>query len=122
MLQREKTLYKSFLSFSFVLFVMLRRIATAAFAVTVLPMSTVHAQGLNKDHHDGSKGFKNPWPSFVNYGFGAFFKLLTSSEERMSLGAVKLDEKPEKVDINWNLLKEKYEQLDDEIHATWLGQ
>lgn len=105
---------------------MLRRVATAAFAVTVLPMATktVHAQAapINKDHHDGTKGFKNPWPSFVNYGFGAFFKLLTSSEEKMNLGAVKLDEKPEKVDINWNVLKGKYEQLDDEIHATWLGQ
>jgi hypothetical protein len=40
----------------------------------------------------------------------------------LSLKNAKPEDKPERVDINWELLKGKYEVIDNEIHATWLGQ
>lgn len=100
---------------------MFRRVATLLFAVSTLSMTkTVQAQGkINKDHHDGN-GFKNPWPSFYSHGLGATFKMLTTTD--MNIKNIKPEDKPEKVDINWNLLKSKYQVVDNEIHATWLGQ
>ena len=100
---------------------MLRRAATVLFTVTAIPMATkkVYAQG--KDHHDGN-GFKNPWPSFVSYGFGAAFKMMTQSKSGVLFQEAKPTDKPERVDIDWNLLKGRYENVDHEIHATWLGQ
>jgi hypothetical protein len=102
---------------------MFRRVATVLFTVTAIPVmssNTVHAQGLTKDHHDGGK-FKNPWKSFESYGFGAAFKMFTQADKSVLKDAKPAD-KPPVVDINWSLLKSRYEQVDNEIHATWLGQ
>lgn len=104
---------------------MFRRVATTLLTVTAVPVmsaKTVHAQGLTKDHHDGNKGFKNPWPSFVSYGFGAALKLFPTMDMGSVLKNAKPSDRPETVDINWNLLKSRYEKVDHEIHATWLGQ
>ncbi|KAG2207524.1 hypothetical protein INT47_004274 [Mucor saturninus] len=93
---------------------MFRRLATTLAISTAVVMSQkpVFAQG--KEHHDG-KGFKNPWPSFVSYGFLDAFKMFTTADT--SIMSAKPVDKPETVEINWNLLKQK----DDHIHATWLG-
>lgn len=93
---------------------MFRRLATTlAFSTVLMSSRPVFAQP--KEHHDGN-GFKNPWPSFVSFGFLDAFKMFVSADKTV-LNAKPVD-KPEKVDINWNLLKQK----DDHIHATWLGQ
>ncbi|KAI9364161.1 beta-lactamase superfamily domain-containing protein [Pilaira anomala] len=94
---------------------MFRRFATTALFTTVLMSKTVHAQGTKKEHHDGT-GFKNPWPSFTSYGFFDAFKMFLGSDKSVLKAARPID-KPEKVDINWNLLKQK----DNQLHATWLG-
>lgn len=95
---------------------MFRRLATTALFTTIIMTKTVHAQGLKKEHHDGN-GFKNPWPSFISYGFFDAFKMFVGSDKSV-LKSAKPTDKPEKVDINWNLLNQK----DNKIHATWLGQ
>lgn len=92
---------------------MFRRLAaTLAFSAVIMSQKPVFAQP--REHHDG-KGFKNPWPSFTQYGFLDAFKMFGTADK--SIWTAKPD-KPETVDINWNLLKQK----DDTIHATWLGQ
>lgn len=96
---------------------MFRRFATTALFTTLIMTKPVHAQGIIKDHHDGSR-FKNPWPSFVSYGFIDAFKMITGSDKSI-LSAVKPTDMPEKVEIDWKLLKQKD---DGKLRATWLGQ
>lgn len=95
---------------------MFRRVATTLFAVSALPMSTAYAQG--KDHHDGN-GFKNPWPSFVNYGFAAAARMIYSAERERPLKGVSIHDRPKPVEIDWSALKNEEK---DVITATWLGQ
>lgn len=93
---------------------MFRRLATTlAISTVLMSQKPVFAQG--KEHHDG-KGFKNPWPSFVHYGFLDAFKMFTTADT--SILNAKPVEKPETVEVNWKILKQK----DENIHATWLGQ
>lgn len=92
----------------------------AAVATSLLfPMSIVHAQG-NKDHHDGNK-FKNPWPSFEPFGFASAFKMLLTTDMSGTEKRIKPNDKPETVDIDWNLLKTN-QQSSNQLTVTWLGQ
>jgi N-acyl-phosphatidylethanolamine-hydrolysing phospholipase D len=100
---------------------MFRRTTKVLLATTALfPMSTVYAQG-NKDHHDGNK-FKNPWPSFVPFGFASIFKLMTTMDLSGTEKKIRSIDIPEKMQVNWDLINKKTEKLNDEITATWLGQ
>ncbi|KAI9487343.1 MAG: beta-lactamase superfamily domain-containing protein [Benjaminiella poitrasii] len=103
---------------------MFRRITTISLLSTaaLLTMPKVYAQGDNKPlHHDGNK-FKNPWPSFIPFGFTSVIKMLSTNDLRGTTKRIKAEDITKKVDINWNLLRKKDEnEHDKDITATWLG-
>lgn len=107
---------------------MLKRVLTTSAAIAMMTTSTirtapVHAQGnSNKDHHDGNK-FKNPWPSYTHFSYTALPKLFWSMDLGSTEKKIRPTDLPQKVDINWNLIKKSSdEKLNDDITATWMGQ
>ncbi|CAO3617066.1 unnamed protein product [Cunninghamella echinulata] len=70
-------------------------------------------------HHTGN-GFQNPWPSFTKHGILSTLKMIVSIDLGSVVKKAKADDYPEKVDINWNLLKNENKQ-NDQIISTWLG-
>lgn len=108
---------------------MLKRVLSTTAAIAMMTTSTirtapVHAQGSNnnKDHHDGNK-FKNPWPSYTHFSYTALPKLFWSMDIGGTEKKIRPSDLPQKVDINWNLIKKSSdEKLNDDITATWMGQ
>ncbi|CEP19723.1 hypothetical protein [Parasitella parasitica] len=103
---------------------MLKKAFTTTAAFTIMTTfaarsAPVHAQA-QKNHHDGNK-FKNPWPSAAPISLLSIPKLFMT----MNLGAAEKTitpaTMPQKVDIDWNLIKKDDKEPSDDITATWMG-
>ncbi|KAI9269412.1 beta-lactamase superfamily domain-containing protein [Sporodiniella umbellata] len=96
---------------------MFRRVAIALSTITLIPMSTAYSQGKTQTHHDGGK-FKNPWPSFISYGWTDAIKMGFSLESNRPQADIKEKKIPVPVKMNWELI---HKSEKESIRATWLG-
>ncbi|CAO3626018.1 unnamed protein product [Cunninghamella blakesleeana] len=70
-------------------------------------------------HHKGDC-FQNPWPSFTAHGLGSTIRMLSTMDLRGVVKNAKTDDYPEKVPVDWSLLKSENKQ-NEQIVSTWLG-
>lgn len=76
---------------------------------------------INKDHHDGN-GFRNPWPSFIDQSFINTVKAIGGMRLSKVVKQAREEDLPEKVDMDWELLRNNTTDKDGKVVVTWLGQ
>lgn len=76
---------------------------------------------INKDHHDGN-GFRNPWASFTDQGFINTVKAIGGMRLSNVVKQAREEDFPEKVDVDWELLRNNTTDKDGKVVVTWLGQ
>ncbi|KAI8081710.1 beta-lactamase superfamily domain-containing protein, partial [Halteromyces radiatus] len=74
----------------------------------------------NKDHHKGT-GFHNPWPSFTEHGIISIIKAISGMNLSKVVTQAQPQHLPEKVNMDWNLLRSNKTDKNGTIVVTWLG-
>ncbi|ORZ17022.1 beta-lactamase superfamily domain-domain-containing protein [Absidia repens] len=97
---------------------------TNNFAPPITAMAQQHEESnkrsSNKDHHDGSK-FRNPWSSATEHGLMDTFKAIGGMQTSRVVKEARPEDLPEKVNIDWDLLRNNTTDKEEKIVVTWLG-
>ncbi|KAI8083210.1 beta-lactamase superfamily domain-containing protein [Gilbertella persicaria] len=100
---------------------MIRRSLSVFIPTTVfLSMTPKVYSETKKPHHDNNR-FKNPWASFTPFGLGSVAKMFYTMDISGTEKRIRAVDLPEKVSVDWDLLKKQQQQQKNDIIATWLG-